>query len=161
MQINKDTPISQICHSDDELMHYGVPGMKWGVRRKLRKQSDFQDSKRKVKKSHQKYMDTENKLYETRWKAESQFDSKRPYNPNMTADQHLEWNVDRYVHVLNKTHKAAQNRDRAKSEYKQILNDTVRKHSDVLVKDVKISDSQRQRIDRVIRDELVKDLLKD
>lgn len=147
--------------SEYELYHYGVKGMKWGVRRKLRKQTDFQDSKRKVKKSHQRYMDSENKLYETRWKAESQFDSKRPYIPNMTANQHLEWNVDRYVHVLNKTHDAAQNRDRARSEYRQILNDTVRKHSDVLVGDIKISDRQRQRIDRIIRDELVKDLFKD
>ena len=33
MNITKDTPISELLHSADELTHYGVPGMKWGVRR--------------------------------------------------------------------------------------------------------------------------------
>lgn len=33
MRINGETPISELCHSDDELLHYGIKGMKWGVRR--------------------------------------------------------------------------------------------------------------------------------
>lgn len=33
MQINGDTPISYLYHSEDELAHHGVKGMKWGVRR--------------------------------------------------------------------------------------------------------------------------------
>lgn len=33
MQINKNTTVYQLYHSDGEPMHYGVRGMKWGVRR--------------------------------------------------------------------------------------------------------------------------------
>lgn len=29
----KDTPISDLLHSEDELTHHGIKGMKWGVRR--------------------------------------------------------------------------------------------------------------------------------
>lgn len=147
--------------SEYELYHYGVRGMKWGVRRKLRKSTDFQDSKKNVKRSHKKYLETEDVYYNARKKAEAQFDAKHPYNPNMSKDQHLEWNIDRYVHVLNKSHSSAQNRDRAKQEYKQLLQNTVDKHRNTLVGDLKITERQRQRIDRIIQDELVKDLFKD
>ena len=33
MRINGNTSVSELYHSDEELMHYGVKGMKWGVRR--------------------------------------------------------------------------------------------------------------------------------
>lgn len=33
MRITKDTPVCDLLHSEEELLHYGIPGMKWGVRR--------------------------------------------------------------------------------------------------------------------------------
>lgn len=146
---------------NNELYHYGVKGMKWGVRRNLRKSSDFQDSKKKVKQSHRKYWDAESKYDDSVRKAQIEFDAKRPYKQDASRDEILEWNIDRYVHVLNKSHSANQKRDRAKQEYKQILDDTVNRYANTLIGDVKISERQRKRIDRIIRDELVKDLFKD
>lgn len=32
MEITKDTLVSELYHSDEELAHHGVKGMKWGVR---------------------------------------------------------------------------------------------------------------------------------
>lgn len=31
MRITKDTLVCELIHSEEELLHYGVPGMKWGV----------------------------------------------------------------------------------------------------------------------------------
>jgi hypothetical protein len=147
--------------SDGELYHYGVIGMKWGVRRKLRKSSDFQDSKKAVKASHKKYWDSEADYDESVRKAASEFDKKRPYDPNATQSETLEWNIDRYVHVLNKSHSAKQKRDSSRDQYRKTLNEITDRYRDTLVGDLKMSDRQRKRIDRLIRDELVKDIWKD
>lgn len=145
----------------EELYHHGVKGMKWGVRRNLRKSADFQESKKKVKQSHRKYWDAEGAYDSSVRKAQVEFDTKRPYKRDATRDETLEWEIDRYVHVLNKSHSAQQKRDRAKQEYKQLLDDTVNRYGNTLIGDVKVSERQRQRINRIIRDELVKDIFKD
>lgn len=146
---------------NNELYHYGVLGMKWGVRRKLRRSDDFQNSKKNVKASHRNYLKAENDKDDAVRKAGIEFDKKHPYNPNASRDENLEREIDRYVHVLNKSHSASQKRDAAKTEYKQLLDDTVKRYGDTLVGNVKISDRSRQRIDRIVQSELLKDLWSD
>lgn len=144
-----------------ELYHYGVPGMKWGVRRKLRKSDSFQKSRKDVKSAHRKYWKAENDYADAVRKSGADFDKKRPYNPNASRSETLEREVDRYVHVLNKSHSAKQQRDTAKNQYKQFLDDVVKQHSDTLIRDVRVDEKQRQKIDRIVRDELVKGILSD
>ena len=40
MRVDGNTPISELYHSDDELLHYGVKGMKWGVRKAIKQTSE-------------------------------------------------------------------------------------------------------------------------
>lgn len=65
----------------DELMHYGVKGMKWGVRRALKKQAKYADRAERMSKAHKSasrvYSETANKLRNTSDKEYAkQFDDK-------------------------------------------------------------------------------------
>lgn len=145
----------------NELYHYGVVGMKWGIRRNLRRSDAFQRSRKDVKDSHKKYWKAETDYQHEIRKSGADFDKKHPHNPNASRSDMLEREVDRYVHVMNKSQAAKQRRDTAGNQYKRFVADTVKQYGDALVRDVKVSEKQRQKIDQVIRDELVKDIWSD
>ena len=143
---------------DTELRHYGVKGMRWGVRRKLRKSDAFQKTRKDVKSSHRKYWKAETEYQDAIRKSGNDFEKKRPYNPNASESETLGWEVDRYTHVLNKSHAAKQQRDAATRQYRQTLDNAAKQYGDMLVRDIKVSEKQRQKIDRIIREELRKDI---
>ena len=75
---------------EDELYHYGVPGMKWGVRKKQYGESDISSNYKKAKAAYKTakkdYNDAFNKYYNKSHQAYSLSKKKRAANDERFAD---------------------------------------------------------------------------
>ena len=75
---------------EDELYHYGVPGMKWGVRKKQYGESDISSNYKKAKAAYKTakkdYNDAFNKYYNKSYQAYSLSKKKRAANDERFAD---------------------------------------------------------------------------
>lgn len=75
---------------EDELYHYGVPGMKWGVRKKQYGESDISSDYKKAKAAYKTakkdYNDAFNKYYNKSYQAYSLSKKKRAANDERFAD---------------------------------------------------------------------------
>ena len=75
---------------EDELYHYGVPGMKWGVRKKQYGESDISSNYKKAKAAYKTakkdYNEAFNKYYNKSYQAYSLSKKKRAANDERFAD---------------------------------------------------------------------------
>lgn len=101
----------------DELYHYGVPGMKWGVRRAMKKEA----------KSYQKTLnklDNESVKYISKYMKSDQIAKKYANKGAKYIQKHNENGTDRNAKKLNKITdkmtKAVQKRDAAQEKFKSL-----------------------------------------
>lgn len=138
---------------EDHLQHYGVLGMKWGVRRNLRKQDGYKTAKKEVKRAHGKYLKAESNITKQRYKVYAKYEKR--YTPD-EFDRKIE--KRQVKDVAKATAKAKIRRDVAANDYTQLVDDFVKEYGDRVVSDLKISDRQRRKVDAIIRSDITADV---